>query len=696
MSSPIVSPSNADLPAVKGSGTSLNEAPTAAARLSRALSRRRWYQLSLAAAVVGGALFVLAYRQFGAQYPFLVSIAMLVPLAGGLGPTLIAGWGALGLAFAAHVLLDTPLDVADRVRFIGTAVLIPALAWVAELRRRYRIEALEREVQLEAASRHLREVNVQLETAFDEQRRRHDQLEALTMAAPGVMFQYAAWADGRHGFEFVGGNVREETSLDPEALLRDPSPFWNQIEPDDRSAVRVQMHRSRELLVPWDQEFRVRDVRTPDGRVRWVSLHARPRVVPEQRKIVWTGIITDITERRLREEEFRQSQRLETVGVLAGGVAHDFNNLLTTVIGEVELIELRKSTGTEVEQALGNIKYAALSGAALSRQLLGFAGRSISAPRLGSASELLDTVSPLLRRMLREQIVLHMDVPSNLGWIHVDPIQFDQVMLNLTANARDAMGLGGTLTIRARRLGRLEPRPAAYASLAPGELVEIVITDTGPGMPDAVRRRAFEPFFTTKAVGRGSGLGLSTCHGIITQAGGTMLIDPPGAGGCTVRMAFPANSAPIRLVPIREESGHATSSVPGGNETLLVVDDDHQVRRVTIEALRRRGYQVLEAANGADALRVAGASGVSIDLLVTDVVMPEMDGMQLAATLREQHLVHRVLFVSGYPMDSMREHSSVAGQMELLPKPYRVDELATRVRQCLDQPRTHMANDGAV
>jgi CheY-like chemotaxis protein len=293
--------------------------------------------------------------------------------------------------------------------------------------------------------------------------------------------------------------------------------------------------------------------------------------------------------------------------------------------------------------------------------------------------------------MLREQIVLHMEVPDSLGWIHIDPIQFDQVMLNLTANARDAMGLGGTLTIRTRRLGRLEQRPAAYASLAPGELVEIVVTDTGPGMPDAVRRRAFEPFFTTKAVGHGSGLGLSTCHGIVSQAGGTMLIDPAGAGGCTVRMAFPASPAPLRT-----EAGKSVAPIPGGEETLLVVDDDHQVRRVTIEALRRRGYRVLEAANGADALRVAGASGSSIDLLVTDVVMPEMDGVQLAAVLREQHLVHRVLFVSGYPMDSMREHSSAADQIEMLPKPYRVDELAARVRQCLDQPRTHMANDGAV
>lgn len=699
MSSPIVSPPAVEPSADAGSGPWLTEASTAstaAARLSRAESRTRWYQLSLVAAAVGAALFVLAYLQFGAQYPFLASIAMLLPLPGGLGPTLIAGWGALSLAVAAHVLLDTTIDVADRVRFVGTAVLMPALAWVAELRRRYRIEALQREVQLEAASRHLREVNVQLESALEEQRRRRDQLEALTTAAPGVMFQYAAWADGRHGFEFVSGNIREETSLDPDALLLDPSPFWNQIEPDDRSAVRVQMHRSRELLVPWDQEFRVRDARVPDGRVRWVSLHARPRAVPEQRKIVWTGIITDTTERRVREEEFRQSQRLETVGVLAGGVAHDFNNLLTTVIGEVELIELRKSASPEIEQALGSIKYAALSGAALSRQLLGFAGRSFSSPRLCSASELLDTVAPLLRRLLREQIVLHMEVPGNVGWIHVDSTQFDQVMLNLTANARDAMGPGGTLTIRARHLGRLDPRPTAYAALAPGELVEIVVSDTGPGMPDAVRGRAFEPFFTTKAVGHGSGLGLSTCHGIVTQAGGTMLIDPPAGGGCTVRMAFPASPAPMRPAPSHAEPGHAPAPMPGGSETLLVVDDDHQVRRVTIEALRRRGYRVLEAANGADALRVAGASGFPIDLLVTDVVMPEMDGMQLAAVLQEQHLAHRVLFVSGYPMDTMRAHNPSAGQIELLPKPYRVEELATRVRQCLDQPHTFVEWHGAV
>ncbi|GAB1342379.1 response regulator [Gemmatimonas sp.] len=691
MSSPIVSPPVAESSADIGSGSSLTEASTAAARLSRAVSRTRWYQLSLVAAAVGGALFVLAYRKFGAQYPFLVSIAMLLPLAGGLGPTLIAGWGALALAFAAHLLLDTPIDVTDRVRFVGTGVLIPALAWVAELRRRYRIEALQREVQLESASEHLREVNAQLESAFAEQRRRHDQLEELTTAAPGVMFQYAAWADGRHGFEFVSGNVREETALDPAALLRDAGLFWNQIEPDDRSAVRVQMHRSRELLVPWDQEFRVRDARFPDGRVRWVSLHARPRAVPEQRKIIWTGIITDTTERRLREEAFRQSQRLESVGVLAGGVAHDFNNLLTTVIGEVELIELRKSATPDIEHALGNIKYAALSGAALSRQLLGFAGRSFSTPRRCSASELLDTVAPLLRRLLREQIVLHMEVPDNVGWIHVDSIQFDQVMLNLTANARDAMGQGGALTIRARRLGRLDPRPTAYATLAPGELVEIVVSDTGPGMSESVRSRAFEPFFTTKTVGHGSGLGLSTCHGIVTQAGGTMQIDPPGDGGCTVRMAFPASPAPINQVPMRSESDHSPAPLPGGSETLLVVDDDHQVRRVTVEALRRRGYRVLKAANGADALRVAGASEFPIDLLVTDVVMPEMDGMTLADLLREQHLAHRVLFVSGYPMDSMREHHPSTGQIALLLKPYRVDELATRVRHCLDLPRTQMA-----
>ncbi len=642
--------------------------------------RTRFLLAGLCMAVLGGVVYATGLSLFGIPLPLIVVIAMGAVILGGFWPMLLAGWGGMALALVWAALIGAEFTQVDVGRHIAVALGLPAFAVVGEFLRRNRTAARERQQQVDEAYTKLQMMYGQLEAALAEQHDRRAQLEAITTSVPGVIFQYVVHRDQRHGFGYLSPNVKAVFGIDPEALLQDATVAWRRIHREDRRAVRDQLMRAATTLSTWVQEFRIVDPAQPED-IRWITVHAKPFADRSAGTVVWTGLVSADDSRRELQDRLWKSQRLEGIGVLAGGIAHDFNNVLTAVIAEVDLLELDLADDPRVREPLAHIRTAAESGATLSRHLLGFAGRAVFAPRVIPIDHAVARAAPLLRRLLRERVQLSIDVPPGLGNVRIDPGLFDQVLMNLATNARDAMEGTGVLRISAVR--HSHTRPDCFAALPPGDLIELVVADTGPGMPEAVRACAFDPFYTTKTAGRGSGLGLATSHGIIRQADGAIHIDPQRARGCTIRIALPVTSAPAAGI---EEPAAAGTAM--GSETLLVVDDEHQVRRVTTETLRRRGYTVLEAASGADAIRLARRHGASIDLLITDVVMPEMDGLQLAAALRREGLAHEVLYVSGYAAESMAMHGIDSSDIDLLAKPYRIDALAARVRARLDASRT--------
>jgi CheY-like chemotaxis protein len=374
-------------------------------------------------------------------------------------------------------------------------------------------------------------------------------------------------------------------------------------------------------------------------------------------------------------------QRIESVGRLAGGIAHDFNNLLTVILGQAELLTLDLPPESELLEGVTQIRHAAESGSALTRQLLGFARRQMVAPQVIDINQLARRVPTLMGRLLGERVTLSLELTEDPPFVRVDPSQFDQVMVNLAMNARDAMPAGGRIVLRTRRIPETAQRRAEFVGVVDGDLAQLEVIDSGTGMSADVRDRAFEPFFTTKGIGKGTGLGLATTYGIVTQAGGAIALDSTIGEGTAVRIVLPVSREAPTVAPLA--STHATL---GGTETVLVVDDDASVRSVTASALRRQGYRVLEAESGPSAIGASRAERGRIQLLVTDVVMPHMSGPALADHLRAERTDMRVLFVSGYAEGAVTEHGVLSEGLHILQKPFDIFELARRVRLLLDEP----------
>ena len=385
-----------------------------------------------------------------------------------------------------------------------------------------------------------------------------------------------------------------------------------------------------------------------------------------------------------REEQLRQAQKMEAIGRLAGGVAHDFNNLLTAIIGYSDLISERLDATDPTARDISEIRKAADRAAGLTRQLLAFSRKQLLSP---SVINLNDTTSGLLQmlpRVIGDHIRTTANLSDNLAPVKADVSQMEQVLINLVLNARDAMPMGGLLSIETANV-ELDDERLANESLtvSPGPYVMLAIGDTGTGMDAATRERAFEPFFTTKPKGKGTGLGLATVYGIIDQSEGAIYLDTAPGHGTTVRIYLPAtDSAP--------ESGKAEApqrSADRGTETLLLVEDNEAVRSLAAKALQRRGYKVFAARSGEEALKLTENSGVRPDLLVTDVVMPGLSGPSLAALLLHKQPHLRVLYVSGYTDDATSDRGAFLGQAPLLQKPFTPSTLAERIRAILDAPK---------
>lgn len=395
--------------------------------------------------------------------------------------------------------------------------------------------------------------------------------------------------------------------------------------------------------------------------------------------VVWR----DITERKRLENELRHAQKMEAIGKLAGGIAHDFNNILVALIGYADLVALKLEDGSEAKRYVGEIQRAAERAAALTSQLLAFSRKQDLAPEVIDLNVNLRSLDTMLQRLIGEDIQVVLELREEPLFLKVDPGQVEQVVLNIAANSRDAMPEGGTLTLRT---DQVDAGAIGGAELLPGEYVSLQITDTGVGMAPEVASRAFDPFFTTKDRGRGTGLGLASVYGIVKQSGGEVRIISEVGEGTSVEVFLPLTSerAPVEEPRPRKP---AASSAPRERfeETVLLVEDDRAVAGLVRNVLLREGYRVLEAQNGAEALQLVGNTGLRLDLLLTDVVMPVMSGPELVARLAEKRPELPVLFVSGYTDDALAEHGFRIGEVELLRKPFSPRLLTERVRERIDR-----------
>jgi signal transduction histidine kinase/ActR/RegA family two-component response regulator len=389
----------------------------------------------------------------------------------------------------------------------------------------------------------------------------------------------------------------------------------------------------------------------------------------------------DVTERRALEAQLRQAQKMEAVGRLAGGIAHDFNNALSVILTYATLMLQDVPEAAPFRGDILEIQHAGQRAARLTQQLLAFSRQQVLQPRVLDLQETLSGMRDMLQRLLGEDVELSLRTSNAVGRVNVDPGQVEQIIMNLAVNARDAMPDGGKLTIETSNFEIDAEYAAARLGATPGPYVLVAVSDTGTGMDADTQARIFEPFFTTKELGKGTGLGLSTVLGIVQQSGGAVSVYSEVGVGTTFKVYLPrtdraAEQAPSQLPPRAER---------GGGETILLVEDEEQVREVAGTILRRRGYEVLQAPDGAQALAVAEQHGGAIDLLITDVVMPHLNGRQLAERLAERRPGMPVLFMSGYTDDAIVHHGVLDAGVEFLQKPITPDALLRRVREVLDR-----------
>ncbi|WP_281301541.1 MULTISPECIES: ATP-binding protein [unclassified Iodidimonas] len=390
--------------------------------------------------------------------------------------------------------------------------------------------------------------------------------------------------------------------------------------------------------------------------------------------------LIDTTQQKSLERQFVQAQKMQAVGQLAGGVAHDFNNLLTAIIGFCDLLLVRHGPGDHSFSDIMQIKQNANRASNLVRQLLAFSRQQTLRPKVLMITDVLADLSNLLRRLIGETVELNMIHGRDVGAVRVDQGQFEQVIINLAVNARDAMEEGGTLTIRTKAVGPDDKMVQHYSVMPRGHYVLIEIADTGHGIPADIVNKIFEPFFTTKDVGKGTGLGLSTVYGIIKQTDGFIFVESAPNEGTTFRLYLPVHHAVIskpkpEIAPVRDLTGKGT---------ILLVEDEDAVRMFATRALENKGYSVLQAASGEEALAIVRADPGAIDLLISDVVMPNMDGPTLVTNARQVRPDLRVIFISGYAEDVFRKGIGESSEnFRFLPKPFTLKSLAEAVKESL-------------
>jgi two-component system cell cycle sensor histidine kinase/response regulator CckA len=464
-------------------------------------------------------------------------------------------------------------------------------------------------------------------------------------------------------------------------LYQNPRSLMESVHPEDRDRAMSAFVAAREQGSPSDHEYRIIK---PDGAVRWIHDRGFPVRDGQGRVILFTGVARDVTEHKALEAQLLKAQKMEAVGRLAGGVAHDFNNLLMAITGYGELMRSKVLRDDPLYGHLENILQAGDRAAALTQQLLTFSRQKIVHPEVIDLNRVVLDLEPMLRRLIGEDLDLEVVTDRRLGAVKADPGQMGQVIMNLAVNSRDAMPQGGRLTLKTAPVNFSVGCHNRFGLTPPGDYVMLVVQDTGVGMNEATQTHIFEPFFTTKELGKGTGLGLSTVYGIVKQSGGYLDLESSPGAGSTFIIYLPRLDEivepPKAKIPI-------TASFRG-EETILLVEDEDMLRGLLTKFLRLYGYTVLEARHGGEALLTCERYPGPIHLMVTDVVMPQMSGRELADRLTPLRPEMQVLYMSGYTEDALVQHGVADLSVAFLQKPFRPVELARRVHAVLHPPVT--------
>ena len=564
------------------------------------------------------------------------------------------------------VLLERP---------INAETLTSAVASALRARRR-QYQAKSHLVEKERAEERLRVLNETLEQRVQERTRE------LDGARETLAFAMNSAEMGSWDLDLVADASKRSLQHDrifgyAEAVRNwQRETFLQHVHPEDRELAAKAFEEASDIGV-LNLECRICRV---DGAVRWIAARGRVEYRDDGVPARMAGIVMDTTDRRLTEEALRQAQKMEAIGQLTGGVAHDFNNLLTVIIGGLDMLIRRPEKTDRVLRLAEAAMTAARRGEQLTQQLLAFSRRQVLHPQTLNPNRLLLDFETLAKRAAGEAVTLKLDLDPRIDPIRVDPAQFESAVLNLIVNARDAMPIGGRITLRSRNV-HLDSAFVADRGLSPGAYVMVAVEDDGTGIEPSILSRAFEPFFTTKDVGKGSGLGLSQVYGFAKSAGGQAVIETEVGAGTIVKLYLP-RSADLAT----EENLYSSSKVPlrraSEGETVLLVEDDEQVLGMAVESLEELHYSVIAARNAAEALEQLNGPA-RIDLMFSDVVMPGgMNGAQLAVEARRLRPELKVLLTSGY-VSAQSEDQVLGSELPVLSKPYKRDELARQLRLVL-------------
>jgi two-component system cell cycle sensor histidine kinase/response regulator CckA len=511
----------------------------------------------------------------------------------------------------------------------------------------------------------------------------HARLADIAKVVPGALVSYHVRQDGSASFPYASAAIKEIYGVSPEALAANAEIRNELLHPDDLQPFQESIMESARTLRPWRFEFRVRH---PSKGEIWVEGHSVPERRPDG-STMWHGFLMDITERKRLEEHLRQSQKMDAIGQLAGGVAHDFNNIALIIHGNASLLldgflsgEINPNEGRDY---LDQIIQAAERAASLTRQLLMFSRKQAMEATALDLNEVVLRTTTMFGRILGEHIALRTNCAPFLPFVNGDPGMIEQILLNLAVNSRDAMAKGGTLSIVTEQVVLDEARAMLHPDGRPGRFVRLGVNDTGSGIPPAVLPHIFEPFFTTKEVGKGTGLGLATVYGVVRQHHGWIEVVSELGVGTSFDIYFPAIE--------RQVAGHtprAATQIVKGTETILVVEDEVALRELVARFLKRCGYQVLLEPSGRAALDSWPHQKNKISLLLTDLVMPEgVNGLDLARQLQADSEGLKVIFTSGYSADVTGANDTLVEGWNFLQKPYPLDKLARIIRARLDEPQ---------
>jgi two-component system, cell cycle sensor histidine kinase and response regulator CckA len=501
--------------------------------------------------------------------------------------------------------------------------------------------------------------------------------------ASDFIFHLQVDLDGRVAMDYASKSFTEITGRTLEQVA-DVASWGEFIHPEDVSRIAAGLHR----VITEGQPVEVECRSLAKAGMRWTQIYARPELDPQGLRVV--GIIgssKDVTDRKRMEQEqarlqdqLQQAMKMEAIGRLAGGLAHDFNNLLTGITGNADLALMDLDPADPLAATLREVTQAARSAATLTHQLLAFSRKQMIEPRVLNLNDLLANLQGMLARLLGEDIDLRLAPCEELASVKVDPSQFEQVIVNLAVNARDAMQAGGTLVIETANVELGQDYCGSHPGAEPGRYALLAVSDTGHGMSKEILGHLFEPFFTTKPKGKGTGLGLATTYGTVKQAGGSIEVYSEVGKGTTFKIYLPcvAEKAAKWTPESRGED------LPAGHETVLLVEDEQLVRDLAARILSRLGYTVLAAKNGGEAFMLAEARPGRIDLLLTDVVMPGMSGHELANRLAKLRPEMRVLYTSGYTENVIVHHGAIDEGVHFLSKPYSPQVLARKLREVLD------------